>query len=113
MKMNKTFLVAGALAATAAVGYAQMNGYAQQGLPTSKTAQTFLQVYDALNQLYLTKPDDDKLLRGAINGMIASLDDPFTYYSQPEDNAIDNQNLAGEFFEIGRASCRERVSSKV
>lgn len=101
MKMNKTFLVAGALAATAAVGYAQMNGYAQQGLPSSKTAQTFLQVYDALNQLYLTKPDDDKLLRGAINGMIASLDDPFTYYSQPEDNAIDNQNLAGEFFGIG------------
>lgn len=101
MKMNKTFLVAGALAATAAVGYAQMNGYAQQGLPSSKTAQTFLQVYDALNQLYLTKPNDDKLLRGAINGMIASLEDEFTYYSQPEDNAIDNQNLAGEFFGIG------------
>ena len=101
MKMNKTFLVAGALAATAAVGYAQMNGYSQQGLPSSKTAQTFLQVYDALNQLYLTKPNDDKLLQGAINGMIASLDDPFTYYSQPEDNAIDNQNLAGEFFGIG------------
>ena len=101
MKMNKTFLVAGALAATAAVSYAQMNGYAQQGLPNSKTAQTFLQVYDALNQLYLTKPNDDKLLQGAINGMIASLDDPFTYYSQPADNAIDNQNLAGEFFGIG------------
>jgi len=99
--MNKTFLVAGALAATAAVGYAQMNGYTQQGLPNSKAAQTFLQVYDALNQLYLTKPDDDKLLEGAINGMIASLDDPFTYYSQPEDNAIDTQNLAGEFYGIG------------
>ncbi|WP_424949704.1 S41 family peptidase [Deinococcus sp.] len=101
MKMNKMFLVAGALAATAAVGYAQMSGYTQQGLPDSKTAQTFLQVYDALNQLYLTKPNDDKLLQGAINGMIASLDDPFTYYSQPEDNAVDSQNLAGEFYGIG------------
>lgn len=101
MKLNKTFLVAGALAATAAVGYAQMSGYTQQGLPNSKAAQTFLQVYDALNQLYLTKPDDDKLLEGAINGMIASLDDPFTYYSKPDENAIDTQNLAGEFYGIG------------
>ncbi|GGQ93377.1 S41 family peptidase [Deinococcus ruber] len=100
--MNKTVLVVGVLAATAAVGYAQMNTYsAAQVLPNSKSAQTFLQVFEGLNQLYLTKPDDDKLLRGAINGMIASLDDPFTYYEQPEDNAVDSQNLAGNFYGIG------------
>jgi len=92
----------GVLAATAAVGYAQINTYsAAQVLPNSKSAQTFLQVFEGLNQLYLTKPDDDKLLRGAINGMIASLDDPFTYYEQPEDNAVDSQNLAGNFYGIG------------
>ena len=101
MKMNKAILVAGVMAATVAVGYAQTNGYTQQGLPDSKSAQTLVQVYQALNELYLTKPDSNKLLQGAINGMIASLDDPFTYYSQPEDNAIDTQNLAGEFFGIG------------
>ncbi|ULH16828.1 S41 family peptidase [Deinococcus sp. KNUC1210] len=100
--MNRTVLVVGVLAATAAVGYAQMNTYsAAQVLPNSKSAQTFLQVFEGLNQLYLTKPDDDKLLRGAINGMIASLDDPFTYYEQPEDNAVDSQNLAGNFYGIG------------
>lgn len=94
-------IVAGALAATAAVGYAQMNTYSSGTLPTTKTAQAFVQVYNALNQLYLTKPDSDKLLRGAINGMIGALDDPFTYYEQPEDNAVDQQNLAGEFYGIG------------
>ncbi|WP_425147150.1 S41 family peptidase [Deinococcus sp.] len=100
--MTKTMLAVGALAATAAVGYAQMNSYsASQVLPNSKAAQTFLQVYDGLKQLYLTKPDDDKLLRGAINGMIASLDDPFTYYEQPSDNVVDSQNLAGNFYGIG------------
>ena len=100
--MTKTVLVVGVLAATAAVGYAQISTYsAAQVLPNSKSAQTFLQVYEGLNQLYLTKPDSDKLLRGAINGMIASLDDPFTYYEQPDDNAVDSQNLAGNFFGIG------------
>ena len=100
--MTKTVLVVGVMAATAAVGYAQMSTYsAAQVLPNSKSAQTFLQVYDELNQLYLTKPDADKLLRGAINGMIASLDDPFTYYEQPDDNAVDSQNLAGNFYGIG------------
>ena len=100
--MTKAVLVVGALAATAAVGYAQMASYtAAQVLPGSKAAQTFLQVYDKINQLYLTKPDSDKLLRGAINGMIGSLDDPFTYYAQPDDNAVDSQNLAGNFYGIG------------
>ena len=39
--------------------------------------------------------------RGAITGARGSLDDEFTYYSQPEDNAIDAENLSGEFYGIG------------
>lgn len=93
--------MAGALSLTAAVGYAQFNTLGAQSLPSTKAAQSFLQTYQALQQLYLTKPDDDKLLRGAITGMIGSLDDEFTYYAPPEDNAVDQQNLAGQFYGIG------------
>jgi carboxyl-terminal processing protease len=101
VKLNKMFLVVGALAATAAVGYAQLNDYTQAKLPSSKEAQTFVQIYGAINDLYLTKPDSNKLLQGAINGMIGSLNDPFTYYIEPETNAVSAQDLAGEFFGIG------------
>lgn len=94
-------LVAGALAATAAVGYAQLGGYSQTELTKSKTGQSLLQVLGGLDRFYLYKVDDEKVLRGAINGALGSLDDEFTYYSEPADNAIDAQNLAGEFYGIG------------
>ena len=54
-----------------------------------------------LNQYYLYPIDEEKLLRGAINGAMGSLNDEFTYYSQPEDNAIDQENLGGNFYGIG------------
>ncbi len=94
-------LVAGALAATAAVGYAQLGGYSESELTRSKTGQSLLQVLGSLDRFYLYKVDDEKVLRGAINGALGSLDDEFTYYSEPADNAIDAQNLAGEFYGIG------------
>lgn len=94
-------LVAGALAATTAVGYAQISAYSQAELLKSKTGQAFLQVIGDLNQYYLYPVDQEKLLRGAINGAIGSLNDEFTYYSEPDNNAVDAQNLNGEFGGIG------------
>ncbi len=90
-----------AAVATAAVAYAQMGAYTQADLTKTATGRTLLEVISDLNQYYLYPVDQDKLLRGAINGAIGSLDDEFTYYSQPEDTAIDAENLNGEFFGIG------------
>ncbi|WP_245872872.1 S41 family peptidase [Deinococcus planocerae] len=101
MNRKRMTLVAGALAATAAVGYAQLGGYSESELTRSKTGQSLLQVLGSLDRFYLYKVDDEKVLRGAINGALGSLDDEFTYYSEPADNAIDAQNLAGEFYGIG------------
>ncbi|MGI8746775.1 MAG: S41 family peptidase [Deinococcus sp.] len=101
MSRKQILLVAGTLAATAAVGYAQMGGYTSNLLPSSKSAQAFYQVYEALNKLYLTKPNPDKLLQGAVQGMVGSLNDEFTYYEPPENNVTDQQDLAGKFFGIG------------
>lgn len=94
-------LVAGSLAATAAVGYAQLGGYTQADLTRSETGRAFLQVLGELQRSYLYPIDQEKVLRGAINGALGSLDDEFTYYSEPADTAIDTQNLQGEFGGIG------------
>lgn len=94
-------LVAGSLAATAAVGYAQLGGYTQADLTRSETGRAFLQVLGELQRSYLYPIDQEKVLRGAINGALGSLDDEFTYYSEPADTAIDAQNLQGEFGGIG------------
>ncbi|WP_026332319.1 S41 family peptidase [Deinococcus apachensis] len=101
MNRKRMMLVAGALAATAAVGYAQLSGYTQADLTKSATGRTFLDVLGDLNRYYLYPVDQTKLLRGAINGAIGSLNDEFTYYSEPADNAIDAENLAGQFYGIG------------
>ncbi|WP_343216580.1 S41 family peptidase [Deinococcus aestuarii] len=101
MNRKRMTLVAGALAATAAVGYAQLGGYTESELTKSKTGQALLQVLGGLDRFYLYPVDDEKVLRGAINGALGSLGDEFTYYSEPADNAIDAQNLAGEFYGIG------------
>ncbi|ADV68027.1 S41 family peptidase [Deinococcus maricopensis] len=99
---NRTLLVAGALAATAAVGYAQFQTQASPvNLNASKVGQTFQQVLAFTNANYLKPVKVDDLLRGAINGMLASLNDQFTYYAPPEENKVDEQNLAGEFYGIG------------
>jgi carboxyl-terminal processing protease len=94
-------LVAGALAATTAVGYAQLGGYTQADLTKTDTGRALLQVLGDLNRYYLYPVDQQKLLRGAINGAIGSLEDEFTYYSEPANTAIDTQNLNGEFGGIG------------
>lgn len=94
-------LVAGALAATTAVGYAQLGGYTQADLTRTDTGRALLQVLGELNRYYLYPVDQEKVLRGAINGALGSLEDEFTYYSEPANTAIDTENLAGEFGGIG------------
>ena len=101
MKPNRMFLVAGTLAVTAAVAAAQMNGYTPQTLANTPEGRSLVQVLNDLNKYYLYPVDQEKVLRGAINGALGSLNDEFTYYTEPESNEIDSQNLAGSFGGIG------------
>lgn len=48
-----------------------------------------------------TKLDPQKMLNGAIEGMVASLGDPFTLYLPPAQNDSFKQGLAGQFSGIG------------
>ncbi|WP_291431391.1 S41 family peptidase [Deinococcus sp.] len=101
MNAKRLTIVGVALTATAAAAYAQFGGYTQANLSSTATGKTFLQVINDLNVRYLYPVDQEKLLRGAITGAVGSLNDEFTYYSPPEDNAIDAENLSGEFYGIG------------
>lgn len=60
-------------------------------------------VKDNLSKVYLEKDkmDDKKMVYGAIEGMVASLDDPYTMYLPPSDNKSSNDDLAGQFGGVG------------
>ena len=70
---------------------------------TNINMQQFWNVLDKLQTLYYdkTKLQSQKLLDGAISGMVNSLDDPYTLYLPPVQNDDFKQNLAGKFEGIG------------
>jgi carboxyl-terminal processing protease len=45
--------------------------------------------------------DNQKMKYGAIEGMVAALDDPYTVFLPPQDNKSANEDLAGEFGGVG------------
>lgn len=61
------------------------------------------QVKDKLQTNYLdkTKIVDKKMVYGAISGLVASLDDPYTVFLPPKQNSSTNEDLAGEFGGVG------------
>lgn len=60
-------------------------------------------VKDKLSVDFLEKEslDNNKMKYGAIQGMVASLGDPYTVFLPPEDNKSANEDLAGEFGGVG------------
>lgn len=50
---------------------------------------------------YVDEPDQQKLIEGAINGMIESLDDPYTQYFPQEEFEAFNESVRAEFTGIG------------
>ena len=64
----------------------------------------FNEVFRALENSYLEKEklaNQKELIYGAIQGMVASLDDPYTIFLKPEENKEFKENLAGSFGGVG------------
>lgn len=62
----------------------------------------FWEVWDLVHTRYYDQPvDDEALMGGAIEGMLAVLDDPHTRYLSPEDEANMRERMDGEFQGIG------------
>lgn len=61
------------------------------------------QVKDRLGEKFLEreKIDDQKMVYGAVSGMVSSLDDPYTMFLPPKENKSANEDLTGEFGGVG------------
>ncbi len=89
-------LVAGTLVVNAQLG----RDYTNEFLSTS-TGRALMQAYGAIKSGYLTDVDDDTLIRGAITGMVDSLNDQFSSYVEPRAAARERQDSSGSFGGIG------------
>ena len=59
------------------------------------------EVYEILMSDYYKEVDSETLIQGAIDGMLASLDDPYTFYYSPEEMAESLENHSGKYSGIG------------
>lgn len=59
------------------------------------------EVYTILMSDYYKEVDSETLIQGAIDGMLASLDDPYTFYYSPEEMAESLENQSGKYSGIG------------
>lgn len=67
----------------------------------SKRYKRLDEVYEILMTSYYEELDSDTLIQGAIDGMLASLDDPYTFYYTPEEMAESIENQTGNYSGIG------------
>ncbi|NTU73372.1 S41 family peptidase [Candidatus Roizmanbacteria bacterium] len=63
----------------------------------------FWDTWDKVEQKYVDKKklDTKKMVYGAIKGMVASLDDPYTFFLTPDENKQSKDDLGGKFEGIG------------
>ena len=76
----------------------------QPGTPVSEQAlwQPFWDTYAAITERYAGGPvDRQAVVQGAIKGMIAALNDPFSMYLTPEEFKASLQGISGQFSGIG------------
>lgn len=63
----------------------------------------FWKVWDTLNSSYYDKSKivPSKMVYGAIQGMVSSLEDPYTMFLKPDQNKLTNEDLQGNFSGVG------------
>jgi len=63
----------------------------------------FWQVWDEVHKRYVnpSEIDDRELVRGAIEGMVGALDDPYSAFMPPNQSEIFSQDLEGSFGGVG------------
>lgn len=65
--------------------------------------QQFWDAWQKLEEKYVDKSklDRQKMMYGAIKGMVAAVDDPYTFFLTPEENRQSKDDLGGKFEGIG------------
>ncbi len=108
-RINTLFFATIAAIGLGTIGFNTI-GLAQFGAPdfsrsdklfSTPAGKAFVEAYNALRANYIGDPQPEKLMRGALAGMVGSLNDEFTYYQAPDNAQTFNQDMKGEFFGIG------------
>jgi len=71
--------------------------------PTDVNFSLFWEAYNKLQERYVDpgKIDPEKILYGAISGMVKSLEDPYTVFFPPEDSKKFKEDVQGVFEGVG------------
>jgi carboxyl-terminal processing protease len=75
-----------------------------QNPSTVKTSfEPFWKAWNSINEKYpgATKIDDEKKIYRAISGLVTSLDDPYSYFFDPEETKAFKEDISGTFSGIG------------
>lgn len=67
----------------------------------NKYYEKFIENYNYIKENYYEDIDDEKIMNGAIKGMIESLDDQFSLYMDDEDSEDFNQRIDGNYSGVG------------
>ena len=68
---------------------------------TKKGFDSLYETYDTIMSEYYKDVDSDKLIEGAINGMLESLDDEHTMYFDKKSKEEFDSELSGNYYGIG------------
>lgn len=113
MKRRWYMIGLAALVAGTMVVYAQLGRDYTNEFLSNSTGRALMQAYGAIKSGYLTEVDDETLIRGAIQGMVSSLDDQFSSYVEPRAAARDRQDSSGSFGGIGAVlTAHDRTTGK-
>jgi carboxyl-terminal processing protease len=99
-QMRKTLLRAGGLVAAMALLPAVTAGLAASDVDSYKELDEFMAVFERVKTDYVEKVDDKTLLKGAIDGMLASLD-PHSSYMDARDFKAMTSTTEGNYGGLG------------
>lgn len=74
---------------------------AEEHLSHEAEIQLIKEVYDKLHEHHVSKPSRDQLIKGAINGLILSLEDPYTSYLTEDEYKRFINSIDGSYIGIG------------
>lgn len=75
--------------------------YVRGSIGTEDWDRAVREVHALISERYVEKPDAQALLRGAIDGMTRTLNDPFTEFIPPAEAAAFEKEITGRFVGIG------------
>ena len=71
------------------------------GKKIPKSIEEFIDTYETIHENYYGKLDDKKLIEAAINGMVSSLEDPYSSYMNEQDASTFDEENTGSYVGIG------------